>query len=193
MSAAGFAEVLDFWFGAPGSPQRGRPRKAWFGKSESFDAEIRGRFLDTWDGAIGGRLRQWEATPLAALARIVVLDQFSRNLFRGAAHAFAGDALALAAACAALERGFDRLLRPVERLFIYLPFEHAEDLAAQQHSLELFAALRADSPGEDNRDYARRHYAIIARFGRFPHRNAVLGRESTPAEIEFLMQPGSSF
>jgi uncharacterized protein (DUF924 family) len=188
-----FSGVLDFWFGAPESPERGRPRKAWFEKSETFDAEIRARFLPTWEHAARGDFARWEATPLAALALVIVLDQFPRNMFRGTARAFDSDPLALIVARNLVERGHDRLLLPAERLFAYLPFEHAEDLAAQRRSLESFAALAADSPGQDNTDIARRHYDIIARFGRFPHRNAVLGRESTPEEIEFLKLPGSSF
>ena len=188
MSAPGFSEVLDFWFGAPDSPERGRPRKAWFRKSEIFDAEIRRRFLATWERAARGELERWQETPLASLALVVVLDQFPRNMFRGTARAFSSDPPALAAARSMIERGFDRLLAPVERQFAYLPFEHAEDLAAQRHALALFQAL-----DRDLLDYARRHYEIIARFGRFPHRNAVLGRESTAEETEFLGQPGSAF
>ena len=135
-----------------------------------------------------GELDRWRSTPLAALALIVVLDQFSRNLFRGTPRAFVGDPAALAAAASAIERGFDRLLSAQERTFAYMPFEHAEDLAAQRRSLALFGAL-----DPDDIDYAKRHHDIIARFGRFPHRNAALGRESTPEEIEFLKRPGSSF
>ena len=183
-----FAEVLDFWFGAPGSPERGRPRKMWCRKSEAFDAEVRHRFLSLWERAAGGGLESWGATPLASLALLVVLDQFPRNMFRGAARAFSTDSLALARATSVVERAFDRLLSPVERTFVYLPFEHAEDLAAQRRSLELFGAR---DPG--NLEWARRHHEIVARFGRFPHRNAILGRESTAEEIEFLKQPGSSF
>ena len=135
-----------------------------------------------------GELERWQSTPLAALALVVVLDQFSRNMFRGTRRAFAGDPAALAAATHMLEGGFDRLLCAQERTFVYMPFEHAEDLAAQRRSLVLFEAL-----DPNDMEYARRHHDIIARFGRFPHRNAVLGRESTPEEIEFLKRPGSSF
>jgi uncharacterized protein (DUF924 family) len=117
-----------------------------------------------------------------------VLDQFPRNMFRREARAFATDRLALAAATDAIGRGFERALSQSERTFVCLPFEHAEDLAAQRRSLELFRAI-----DPDNLEWARRHYEIIERFGRFPHRNALLGRESTPEEIEFLRQPGSSF
>jgi uncharacterized protein (DUF924 family) len=180
--------VLDFWFGAPGSRERGRPRKLWFQKSEPFDAEIRRRFLATWERAASGELEPWQATPLASLGIVVTLDQFPRNMFRGTARAFATDSLALAAARETIAREFDRLLSPVERSFVYLPFAHAEDLAAQRRSLVLFHAS-----DRENVESARRHYEIIARFGRFPHRNTVLGRQSTAEEIEFLKQPGSSF
>lgn len=135
-----------------------------------------------------GELDRWRSTPLAALALIVVLDQFSRNMFRGTPRAFVGDPAALAAAAGVIERGFDRLLSAQERSFAYMPFEHAEDLAAQRRSLALFEAL-----DPNDMQYAKRHHEIIVRFGRFPHRNAVLGRESTSEEIEFLKRPGSSF
>ena len=188
MSTPDFAEVLDFWFGAPGSRERGRPRKAWFQKAEPFDAEIRRRFLTTWERAARGELERWQATPLASLALVVTLDQFPRNMFRGTARAFASDSLALAAARETIAREFDRLLSPVERPFVYLPFEHAEDLAAQRRSLALFHGL-----DREHVEYASRHFEIISRFGRFPHRNALLGRPSTAEEAEFLKQPGSSF
>ena len=180
--------MLDFWFGAPDSAERGRPRKVWFRKSEAFDDQIRGRFLRTWEEAARGALGHWQATPLASLALVIVLDQFPRNMFRGTPQAFSSDALALSAARRLADRGFDRPLATVERAFAYLPFQHAEDLAAQRRSLALFHALDPEQVG-----YAKRHYEIIARFGRFPHRNAVLGRESSAEETEFLKQPGSSF
>ena len=180
--------MLDFWFGTPNSRERGRPRRAWFQKSDVFDKEVYRRFLAAWERAAGGKLERWRATPLASLALIVVLDQFPRNMFRGTARSFASDSLALAAARETIARGFDLLLSPVERLFIHLPFEHAEDLAAQRRSLALCRAL-----DPEDMQYAKRHYEIIARFGRFPHRNAALGRESTAEEIEFLKEPGSSF
>jgi uncharacterized protein (DUF924 family) len=172
----------------PDSPERGRPRKQWFRKSRAFDAEIRRRHLALWERAAEGGLERWRATPLASLALLVVLDQFPRNMFRGDARAFATDPLALEVAAGAVGRGFDQLLCASERTFVYLPFEHAEDLEAQRRSLELFGAR-----DPDNLEWARRHHAIIERFGRFPHRNAALGRESTPAEIAFLEQAGSSF
>ncbi len=188
-----FSQVLDFWFGPSQSPQRGRNRREWFRKDDSFDAEIRSRFIDTFGAAVRGDLAGWSATPHASLALVVVLDQFPRNMFRGDARAFSADAVALSIARGTVERGFDRLLLPVERSFVYLPFEHAEDLAAQRRSLALFDSLAGFPECAGSIDYARRHYEIVARFGRFPHRNAVLGRASTAEETEFLKQPGSGF
>ncbi len=188
-----FPEVLAFWFGTPDSPELGRPRKCWFEKSALFDAEIRSRFLGLYERAAAGELEAWRRSPLSALALAIVLDQFPRNMFRGEARAFASDALASRVARGIVGSGFDAVLRPVERWFAYLPFEHAEDLAAQRRSLALFDGLAQDGDSAGTLDYALRHYEIIARFGRFPHRNAILGRESTPEEIEFLKQPNSSF
>lgn len=188
-----FAEVLDFWFGAPESPERGRPRICWFEKGVAFDAEVRSRFLGVYERAAAGELSHWERTPLAALALAVVVDQFPRNMFRGQARAFAADPFALRVARNVADRGFDILLRPVERWFVYLPFEHAEDLAAQRRSVALFGGLAGDPDSPGTIDYAHRHYGIIARFGRFPHRNAILSRDSTFEELAFLSQPGSSF
>ena len=181
------------WFGAPDSPELGRPRKGWFEKSALFDAEVRSRFLGLYERAAAGELGAWQCTPLSALALAVVLDQFPRNMFRGEARAFAADALALRVARGIVGLRFDAVLRPVERWFAYLPFEHAEDLAAQRRSLALFGGLAQDRESAGAANYALKHYEIIARFGRFPHRNAILGRESTPEEVEFLAQPGSSF
>ncbi|MGP1678389.1 MAG: DUF924 family protein [Burkholderiales bacterium] len=186
-------EVLDFWFGPAGSAEHGRPREAWFKKSDAFDEVIRARFLDLHRQAADGQLQPWQAAPDSLLALIVVLDQFSRNLYRGTSRAFATDAQALAAAQFAVARGFDRLLAPVQRWFVYLPYEHAEDLARQRQCLELFQGLRGDPDSAGSIDYARRHFEIIERFGRFPHRNAILGRVLTPEEVEFLRQPGSGF
>ena len=190
---ADFREVLDFWFGPSGSAEYGRAREVWFKKSDDFDAAIRMRFLDLHRQAADAGLRSWEAASESLLALIVVLDQFPRNLYRGSSRAFSTDALALAAAQSAVARGHDRALSPVQRWFVYLPFEHAEDLAMQRQCLELFDGLGNDPGSAGAIDYARRHFEIIARFGRFPHRNAALGRLSTPEEIEFLRQPGSGF
>jgi uncharacterized protein (DUF924 family) len=191
--AASWQEVLEFWFGAPGSPEFGRPRAAWFVKSAEFDALIRDRFLATHEAAAAGALDAWSTGPLGALALAVALDQFPRNMFRGTPRAFAADARALAVARGAVARGFDEVLLPVQRWFVYLPYEHAEELAAQRESLRLFERLAVDAAGAGTLTYAMRHYAVIERFGRFPHRNAILGRASTPEELAFLAQPGSSF
>jgi uncharacterized protein (DUF924 family) len=177
-------EVLRFWFGE--GPEHGKSHKHWFVKDAAFDAEIRSRFLEVYGFLFKNRL--WLDSSSECLARIVVLDQFPRNMFRGTARAFASDALALECACLAVERGWDRGMLAVEKLFVYLPFEHSENLADQDRACELMKDF-----GSEQRDYAERHREIIRRFGRFPHRNAILGRESTPEEIEFLKQPGSGF
>lgn len=186
-------ELLDFWFGAPGSPERGKPRTAWFKKSDAFDQEVRERFQPAYELAAGGQLAAWHETPHALLALIIVYDQFPRNMFRNDARAFATDAQALAAAERMVDLGWDMQLAPIERQFAYLPFEHAEDMAMQQRSLELFERVTEDPALANIPAWARKHFDVIARFGRFPHRNAILGRASTPEEIEFLQQPGSSF
>lgn len=187
-------DVLDFWFLPPDNRDYGQARGEWFRKDEAFDAHIRARFGTLIDAAIEGGLRAWEATPHGALARLIVLDQFTRNVYRGTPRAFAGDAQALALAVALTQAGQDQLLPPMLRAFAYLPFEHAEDLAMQARAVELFQLLSQAQPGFDGMlDYAERHQEVIARFGRFPHRNAILGRASTPQEVEFLRQPGSSF
>ncbi len=193
MSVPDWAEVLNFWFGAADSPEFGRNRKLWFEKSADFDALVRDRFLDVYAAAAGGKLDAWSERPLAALALVVALDQFPRNMFRGTARAFATDPQALAVARAMIASGLDDVLLPVQRAFVYLPFEHAEDLAAQREALRLFERLSGDPTTSGTLAWAMRHYAVIARFGRFPHRNAILGRESTPEEVAFLTRPGSSF
>ena len=187
-------KVLDFWFLPPEHPGYGQSRVEWFRKDDGFDAQIRARFGAPIDAAIDGGLRDWDATPLGALARLIVLDQFTRNVYRGTPRAFAGDAWALALAVAMTQQGLDQQLPPMLRAFVYLPFEHAEDLAMQARAVELFQLLSQAQPGvEGMLDYAERHQEVIARFGRFPHRNAILGRAATPQELEFLRQPGSSF
>jgi uncharacterized protein (DUF924 family) len=187
------AEILDFWFGAPGSPERGRARDAWWRKDPAFDAQVAARFGAAVDEALGGGMSHWTA-PQPALARILLLDQFTRHVFRGTARAFDGDPQALAAARDLVAQGHDRALEPFPRAFAYLPFEHAEDLAAQDEAVRLFTALRAAAPEVgDMLDFALRHREVIRRFGRFPHRNGVLGRASTAEEVAFLREPGSSF
>ena len=187
-------DILHFWFGEPGSAGFGSPRAVWFRKDGDFDAAIAQRFGATVQAALAGRLRDWDAAPHSSLARILVLDQFTRNISRDTPQAFAGDALALAAADAMVERGFDAALLPVQRAFVYLPFEHAEDLAQQQRSVALFTALAEPDPSMQSMlDYAIRHRDVIQRFGRFPHRNGISGRASTTEELEFLTLPGSRF
>ena len=184
-------EVLRFWFGT-GETSGGR-RKHWFAKDEAFDALIRSRFMALHEEAAAGALARWNDDARSSLALIVLLDQFSRNMFRASARAFAADALALETARHALARGYDAGMSPVERMFVYLPFEHSESLADQQSCCDLMQALDAFAETDDAHRYALRHREIIERFGRFPHRNAVLGRPSTAQESEFLMQPGSGF
>lgn len=189
-------EVLDFWFLPPSAEGYGKPRNEWFRKDARFDAAIAERFGGAIDQALTGGLRGWDGEgPHGTLARILVLDQFTRNAYRGTAQSFAGDTLALAAALELDTSGADRLLTPTERWFAYMPFEHAEDARMQEKSVTLFAEL-ARQNGSDFTgalDYAHRHRGVIARFGRFPHRNAILGRASTPEELAFLSRPGSGF
>jgi uncharacterized protein (DUF924 family) len=189
MNTAFAHEVLDFWFGAPGSVRHGKSRLEWFKKSDAFDALIHRRFYDIYEQAQNDALTHWRTSPLTLLAFIVVLDQFPRNMFRDTSRAFSGDAIALDGARHMINMGWDLRLNLVERQFAYLPFEHAEDLDAQRTSLHVFGSL--DRP--DLLEWARKHYIIIERFGRFPHRNVSVGRVSTSDEIDYLMQPGSGF
>jgi len=187
-------QVLDFWFGADDDPQHLSSRDKWFVKDAEFDAQIRARFGALIEHALVGGIAGWVSPAGSALAQILVLDQFTRNVFRGSAHAFAGDARALSVAQAMVAAGEDRALSGVQRQFAYLPFEHAEDPAMQRQALRLFAQLERDEPSLDGLlVWAQRHHDIIDRFGRFPHRNAALGRASTPEELQFLQQPGSGF
>lgn len=176
------AEVLAFWLGEVKPEER-------FARDDAIDARIRSRF-----GALHARLSEhvpdeWLEDPETLLAAIIVLDQFSRNLHRDDEGAFASDAVALNLAKLALRRGYEAVLGPEERQFLHMPFMHSEDPDDQDRSVELFEEIG----NAEALDYARQHKAIIDRFGRFPHRNAALGRETTPAEAEFLEQPGSSF
>lgn len=185
------AEVLDFWFGP--QPTLETRRRLWFSKDAATDAQIRRRFLTTHEAGTSGQLDGWLNTPEGALALVIVLDQLPRNMHRDTAAAFASDAQARDCARLALARGDDRQLQAVQRIFLYLPFEHSEDLADQRLAVKLFAALD-DAPGmADVFDYALAHYCVIHRFGRFPHRNALLGRPSSADEEAFLCQPGSRF
>jgi uncharacterized protein (DUF924 family) len=186
--------IYDFWFGGPNRDEFGQSRKQWFVKDPNFDAEIRDRFLDTHAAAARGELQHWRDEPKHCLALIVTLDQFPRNMFRDTPQAFATDPAALETARVAIDRGHDQSVNSVERVFFYLPFEHSETLADQVRCVALVQDLvNADPSRADFLDYAKRHRDVIARFGRFPHRNKILGRDSTTAEIEFLRQLGSSF
>ena len=186
--------VLAFWFGTPDAADYGQARAAWFRKDDAFDAQIRARFLTEVEAAIAGERDDWAKTPHGALALFILLDQFPRNLFRDTARAFAGDTAALALAGRVVGEGWDRKLLPVQRVFAYLPFEHSEALADQERSVALFAALADAHPETASYlDYAERHREVIVRFGRFPHRNGVFGRSSSPAEADYLAQPGSGF
>lgn len=186
--------VLDFWFFPPGHPHYLGVRPEWFEKNPEFDQEVRVRFGTLIRAALAGQLDDWAGSAEGELARILLLDQFPRNAWRGTAEAFRGDSLALGYAWAMIEGGRDALLVPVQRKFVYLPLMHAEDLDIQNRCVELFEALAGIDPGEQKSlQYAIAHRDIIQRFGRFPHRNSVLGRASTDDEIEFLRTPGSSF
>ncbi len=186
-------ELLAFWFGAPGDPEYDTGRAVWFEPRHAFDAALRDRFLDHHEAAAAGRLDHWMAAPRSCLALIVALDQLPRNLFRNDPRSYATDEQALAVARHAVARGFDRDMRALERTFVYLPFEHCEDVATQRQCVVLMGQLGYHSRGVRALDSAVRHLAIVARFGRFPHRNVILGRASTPEEIEFLTRPHSTF
>lgn len=186
-------EILAFWFGGEEKLGDAEPRGVWFERDEEFDAEIERRFAQDHEKAAAGELDGWLETPRGALALVILLDQFPRNLFRGSPRAFAADARARDAAREAVRRGFDQRVSLVERWFFYLPFEHGEELEDQRLSVSLFDALGDDEESRNVYDYAVRHKEIIERFGRFPHRNETLGRASTPEEKEFLSHPGSSF
>jgi uncharacterized protein (DUF924 family) len=186
-------EVLDFWFGTPDDADYGQQRKIWFTKNPQFDQEVRSRFLPNYNQAATGQLDDWQASPHSCLALIILLDQFPRNMFRGQPQAFVTDSQALAYAQQAVKRKFDEQLLPLQRWFIYLPFEHSEKIEHQYQSVALFKKLSDEADFADGLDYANRHFKVIERFGRFPHRNEILGRETTPEEAEFLKQPGSSF
>lgn len=192
-------DVLVFWLGVPGDPPLAKAA-SWWKKDEAFDAEIRARFGDAIERAVRGELEAWRSSPRGRLAMVILLDQFSRNAFRGTARSFAQDALALEVASQAASAGDLAALTPVEASFLLMPFMHAEDPAMQARCVAAFAELCARAEDDATKatmtnalDFAKKHEAIVARFGRFPHRNPLLGRESTDEEREFLTQPGSSF
>lgn len=194
------AKVLEYWFnGHEGDDRVPECAKLWFTKLQSTDDYIRANFGTAWEDAARGGLKEWESNDDDKFALIILLDQFSRNMFRSTAKAFSQDARALKLAQELIASGADKNLTLLERVFCYLPLEHSESLAVQEKSLECFRQLLEDStPGleeylSETLLYAKRHHEIIERFGRFPHRNEALGRTSTPEEIAFLKEPMSSF
>lgn len=186
-------EILDFWFGSPGEPDYPKPKSFWFSKKPEFDEQLRIRFLIDYQKAAAGYLDDWMDSPDSCLALILLLDQFPRNVFRDTPEAFATDWEALSVAQHAVAKGYDHMLLPVQRWFIYFPFEHSENLEHQNQAVRLFQQLGDDPDSVSSIDYAVRHMQVIERFGRFPHRNKILGRISTPEEKEFLKHKGSSF
>ena len=188
-------EIHFFWFGEPHNEQEyyEERRRLWFAADPQIDQDIRVRFVDDYEKAAARKLEEWLAAPRSALALILLYDQFPRNMFRGAPRAFATDALARQVTAQLLLTADDQHLHPAERMFVYLPLMHSEERAHQHKSVALFRQLALDSPHVDSVSYAIRHQEIIERFGRFPHRNVILGRPSTPEEIAFLQQPDSSF
>jgi uncharacterized protein (DUF924 family) len=194
-------DVLDFWFGelnelGCSSPEH---RKRWWTKSEAFDDAIKSLFLHEYEAVVAGERETWRNTARGTLAYIIVLDQFSRNMFRGTPEMFAADELAREACREGLDALFDTELEFDERVFFYLPLEHSESMDDHQRCLEIFNELLESAPepleadAKNYLNFAKAHEAIVARFGRYPHRNAIIGRTSTPEEIEFLNEPGSSF
>lgn len=196
-------DVLAFWLGTarPSNAQALAIKQQWFTKSDAFDARIKAQFEPTVQAAMAGQLDGWADDAWSCLALLIVLDQFTRNIYRGTPQSFAGDAKALALAQRAIAQGLDQQLPAVTRIFVYLPLEHAEDLAQQARSVEAFTQLAEGNtaPADVHEflvgtlDYAHRHQVVIQRFGRFPHRNAVVGRASTAQELDYLAQPGAGF
>jgi len=183
--------LLDVWFGPPGDLRREERRAIWFKSTPAHDDMLRELFLADYERAAAGLLGEWEAGAESALALVLLLDQIPRNIFRPTPRCYATDALARAIADRAMARGFDMQVPPAWRMFLYMPLHHSENLADQQRATVLAASLpdRGDPERGENRRYGLPYVDVIARFGRFPHRNAILGRESTPEEIVFLAQP----
>jgi uncharacterized protein (DUF924 family) len=191
-------DVLTFWFGAVGSAPLANA-SVWYKKDDAFDRDVKDRFESALQLAARGALDVWKASPRGRLALVILLDQLSRNMFRGTPRAFAQDARASESTLESIAAGDEQALTIVERSFLYMPLMHAEDIDLQRKGIEAFDRLKNDAPedfkkfAENSVDYMKKHAEIVERFGRFPHRNAILGRASTPEEIEFLKQPGSSF
>jgi uncharacterized protein (DUF924 family) len=177
-----YTEIINFWFNEIDT-------SLWFKKNEEFDQLLRDRFSAVHRSAAQGELYSWRGNPEGRLAEIIVLDQFSRNMFRDSAEAFANDPMALVLSQGAVEVGDDQRVEPSHRAFLYMPFMHSESPLIHEQAVKLFSQAGL----ERNLEFEMKHKAIIECFGRYPHRNAVLGRESTDAELDFLQQPGSSF
>jgi uncharacterized protein (DUF924 family) len=196
-----FEPVLDFYVGPLDRLGRADAAHArrWFKSDDAFDQEIAERFGGTYAAVRSRKCESWLATPRGRVGYVIVLDQFARNMFRGSPRAFESDGQALAAAVEGVARGHDEQLAVDERSFLYMPFMHSEELAMQDYSVALFSAMAAAAPPElrerldTSVKYAEKHREIVRRFGRFPHRNGLLGRTSTPDEIEFFKQPGAGF
>ncbi|MCV2369249.1 DUF924 family protein [Roseateles oligotrophus] len=187
-------QVMNYWFGPLGSAEDGQIRPLWFQKSEATDAEIKQRFGALIEEALAGRLPAWSESALARLARILLLDQFTRNVYRGEARSFAGDGLALQDTLALLDSELLPTLEPLQRWFALMPLEHAESLAMQDRSVAEFTRLaQQDARLAAALDYAKKHREVIVLFGRYPHRNALLGRASSAEELAYLAQPGAGF
>lgn len=196
-----YQAILDFWFGGQsGNIAIAREKEAqWWGKDVEQDKRIKQLFESLLDDAVAGKLNHWKTEPRGTLALIILLDQFSRNMYRGTERAFSQDELALALAQEGVELGVDKQLSLIQRVFFYMPFEHAENRELQAQSVDLFRKLASEATEdekalfESNLDYAIQHQLIVERFGRFPHRNDILKRQSAKEEIAFLKEPGSSF
>ncbi|WP_028620928.1 DUF924 family protein [Pseudomonas sp. Ant30-3] len=193
--------LLDWWFGSSESVQEtvADKGKLWFGKRDSQDLDAQMRFGDWVEQALAGELTEWAQRPEGWLALVLLLDQLPRMIFRNSPKSFSGDLRAQALVAQGIAADFDRQLRPIQRVFIYLVFEHCENLAVQNEAVSRYIDLLTELPEADRKlftdylDFAEKHQKVIARFGRFPHRNAVLGRDSTAEELVFLSEPGSRF
>jgi uncharacterized protein (DUF924 family) len=186
-------EVVDFWFGREGEPGYGEFRDEWFRKDPEFDASVTDQFAELYEEAAAGGLDGWRDDARSCLALVIVLDQFPRNMFRGDGRTHVTDGAALESSKYAVEHALDRELPAFQRMFLYMPFMHSENREDQRRSVELFRLLAEEPGGPDVISYADRHREIVERFGRFPHRNEILDRQTTPEEAEFLKTEGSSF
>lgn len=180
-------DVLEFWFGKPGDPGYGEARESWFKSTPEIDAETVERFGALYEEAAAGKLDDAMDTPGGCLALVLVMDQLPRNMFRGSAKAFATDAKALAVSKHAITNGLDADMSENEKVFLYMPFQHSEERGDHVQSIELFATLE----GEETLKFAHAHKAVIDQYGRYPHRNQILGRDSTPEELDYLKDADS--